>query len=108
MLDVDDLLNKMVNASKESLGDNWPAISNLATSSLKSLAQNIVSIEEMKVANTISLAQAQLLLEMQKNTARTVLLTEEGLGLLAAQAAINAAIDVVKVAVNTATGWGLL
>jgi hypothetical protein len=39
---------------------------------------------------------------------RIVLLTIEGLGILAVEAAINAAIDVVRSSVNTALGWAIL
>ena len=47
-------------------------------------------------------------MEIQKNASRTVLLTIEGLGLLAVEAAINAALNVVKDAVNTGIGFTLL
>jgi hypothetical protein len=59
-------------------------------------------------AGRINSQQADLLLDMQKLASRNVLLTMEGLGLLAAEAAINAALDVVKKAVNTALGITLI
>ncbi len=108
MLDVSDLLGKMVDATKTSLGSNWPAISSLATTSLETLAQNMANIENKIVDETLTLDQAKIVIDMQINAAKTVLLTEGGLALLAAEAAINAAIDVVRIAVNTAIGFGLL
>jgi hypothetical protein len=45
---------------------------------------------------------------MQKNALKTVLLSEKGLGLLAAEAAINSILDAVRTAVNTALGFALV
>ena len=45
---------------------------------------------------------------MQKNASRSVLLTVEGLGILAVEEAINAALDVIKGAANKAIGFALL
>jgi Flp pilus assembly CpaF family ATPase len=107
-LDIDDLFNKMVGAAKQSLGAEWPAISALATSSLKTLAQNLIDVEKLVNAGTVNQAQANLMIDMQKNSLQTVLLSEEGLGLIAAQDAINAVIAVVKDAVNVAIGFVIL
>ena len=107
-LNFNSLLNNMLSAAKSSLAGNWPAISNLATTSLKTLAHNLVDIELMNIDGTITPAQANLLIDMQKNTLQTVLLSEEGLGLLAAEAAINAVLDAVRTAVNTALHFPLI
>jgi hypothetical protein len=107
-LDFNSLLNSMIDAAKGSLQENWPAISALATTSLKTLAHNLVDIEEMKIEKTITPEQASLLVDMQKNSLKIVLLSEEGLGLLAAEAAINAVLDAVRTAVNTALGFILI
>ncbi|MDP4262144.1 MAG: hypothetical protein Q8941_06400 [Bacteroidota bacterium] len=107
-LDFNVLLGNMVNAAKDSLAGNWPAISNLATTSLKTLAHNLIDIEQMRIDGTITPEQANLLVDMQKNALKTVLLSEEGLGLLAAEAAINAVLDAVKTAVNAALGFPLI
>ncbi|WP_259068713.1 hypothetical protein HDF24_07365 [Mucilaginibacter sp. X4EP1] len=107
-LNLDDLFNKMVGAATTSLSGKWPAISALATTSLKTLAQNLVNVQELLLAESISQAQATLMIDMQKNSLQTVLLSEEGLGLIAAQDAINAVIGVVKDAVNVAIGFALL
>ena len=52
--------------------------------------------------------QAELHLQIQKNAMRSVLLTVEGLGLLAAEQAINQALALVKDQVNAAVGFALL
>jgi hypothetical protein len=107
-LDANELLAEMLKAVKKSLEDKWPQVRDLATSEFRKFAQNIEDIKGMKSNGTITIEQARLQLDIQKNSIKTVLLTEEGLGLLAVEAAINAAIDVIKEAVNKIIGWGLL
>jgi hypothetical protein len=72
------------------------------------IAQTIVAIGEQVVAGQINKKQAGLLLDMQKGASRNVLLTLKGLALLAVETALNAALDVVKAAVNTALGFALI
>jgi hypothetical protein len=107
-IDMDELLNKMLDAVKKSLEKKWPQVRDLATSEFKKFAQNIEDIKAMKKKRSITKEQARLQLDIQKNSIKTVLLTEEGLGLLAVEAAINAALDAVRVVVNKAIGWALL
>lgn len=107
-LHFDDLFKKMVDAAKESFKKKWPTIRDLATSSAKTLAQNIVDIEEMRLKGSITEEQAKLKMELQKNAFKTVLLTEEGIGLLVVESALNAMLTAVKDAVNAAIGFILL
>jgi hypothetical protein len=106
-LNIDDLLSTMTKAAKKSLSDSWPDIRDLAVSSLRSLAQTLIDIETMQAKGSIDNSQAQLLITMQKNTLKIVLLSEEGLGLLAAENAINAVIDSIETVVSTALGFAL-
>ena len=107
-LNFNSLVNDMIKAVKDSLQNNWPAISALATTSLRTIAHNFIDIEQMHIAGTVSPEQANLLVDMQINALRTVLLSEKGLGLLAAEAAINSALDAVRTAVNVALGFALI
>ncbi len=72
------------------------------------IAQTIVAIGEQVSIGQINEQQAGLLLQMQTSASRNVLLTLEGLALLAVEEAINAALAVVKTAVNTALGFSLI
>jgi len=65
-------------------------------------------IEKLKLKNEIDDEEARLQFKIQKNASRTVLLTIEGLGVLAAEEAINAAMKVVKDTVNSALGFTLI
>lgn len=107
-LDTTTLLNEMVEAAKNSLGSHWPAIKDLAITSLQNIAQNVIAVEQMKINGTITQEKAAFLINMQKNAAQMVIATEVGLGLLAAEAAINAALDVIRVSVNKAIGWNIV
>jgi len=107
-IDIAELLNSMLEAVKKSLEKKWPQVRNLATSEFKKFAQNIEDIKAMKKKRSITRQQALLQLDIQKNSIKTVLLTEEGLGLLAVEAAINAALDAVRSTVNKAIGWALI
>lgn len=107
-LDFNSLFTDMVNAAKESLGEHWEGIKDVATTSFKSLAMHFVEIEKMRVEGTISQEKACLLVGMQKDAVKIAIATEKGLSLLAAEAALNAALDVVRAAVNTAIGFGIL
>lgn len=107
-LDFSTLLKQMLDGAKNSLASKWPVIKDLATSSFKTLAHSLIDIEEMKLDGTITEEQARLLLDMHKNTTKIVLLSVEVVGIVAAEEAINAALDSIKTAVNTAIGFALL
>lgn len=107
-LSASQLGKDMVAALKGALMEKWPEIKEYGEAEAKKLAQTLVMIEALRVSGKINEEQATLHLEIQKNATRTVLLTIEGLGILAAEAAINAALNVVKDAVNTALGFALL
>ena len=107
-IDFKSLVNSIIGSLKNSLAGKWPAISALATASVKTLAHNLVEIEKMAISNTITPAQAKLLFDMQKNALTTVLLSEEGLGLLAAEEAINGVLDTIREIANNALGFVLI
>ncbi len=107
-LSASKLGKEILVAFRGSLTEKWPDIKEYGEAEAKKLAQALVMIEALKVSGKINEEQATLHLEIQKNACRTVLLTIEGLGILAVEAAINAALVVVKDAVNTALGFALL
>ncbi len=86
----------------------WPEIKEYAETEAKKMAQSLVMIEVLSISGKINAAQAALHLEIQKNATRMVFLTLEGLGILTAEAAMNAALNVVKESVNTALGFSLI
>lgn len=107
-LNVSDLSKQMLGAMNKVLTNQWKDVKVYSETEMKKLAQTIAMIEKMYVAGDITKQEARLHLQIQKNAARTVLLTVQGLGILAVENAINAALDVVKTAVNSALGFTFL
>ncbi|MDP1895493.1 MAG: hypothetical protein Q8K87_15345 [Hydrogenophaga sp.] len=107
-LSASQLGKDILTALKGSLKEKWPDIKEYGEAESKKLAQALVMVEALKISGKINEEQAALHLEIQKNASRTVLLTIEGLGILAVEAALNAALNVVRDAVNTALGFALL
>ena len=107
-LDVGDLASKMLEAFKGKLSEQWPVVKDYAESESKKLAENFVMIEKLKLSGEITEEQAKLHHEIQRNASRSVLLTVEGLGLIAVEQAINAAMDVLRETVNGALDFALL
>ena len=107
-LDVSKLATDMLGAAMKVLNQKWPEAAGYAESEFKKIAESIALIQRQCAAGKMTEEQARLHLELQRIASRNVLLTLEGLGLLTAEAAINAALQVVKVAVNTAIGIVLL
>lgn len=107
-LDVAELARSMLQASRGKLKKHWPVIKEYAAAEAKKTAETLAMIEQLRIAGQISPTEARLLMEMQRNSAKAVLLTIEGLGLLAAEGAINAAVNSVRAPVNKALGFALL
>ena len=79
-----------------------------AEAEAKKLAESLVMIEKLVLTGKINEEQAKLHFQIQRNATRMVLLTIEGLGIIAVEQAINAALDVLKDTVNTALDFTLL
>ena len=107
-LDLGDLAAKMFEAFRGNLTDKWPEVKDYAESESKKLAESLVMIEKLILTNQINEGQARLYLDIQKNATRMVLLTIEGLGIIAVEQAINAAMDVLRDTVNSALGFTLI
>src|SRR5438132_2043464 len=105
-LNIDQLLTSMLQAAAPPLQQAWPAVRDYASSEFRKYLFQVEHIQQMKANGTVTEDEAKLLLDIQKNSMRSVLLTVEGVGLLAVEAGINAALDVARNAINTAIGSG--
>ena len=103
-----DLAGSMFAAAQGTLKNDWPRVRAFAEPELARLAQSLVDIGQLLAEGKISEMEARSLLEIHKNTTRTVLLTIKGLGLLAAENAINAALGAVRDVVNGALNVALI
>lgn len=107
-LSASQLGKDIVAAFEEVFAEKWPDMKEYGEAESKKMAQAFVMIEALRASGKINEEQAELHLVIQKNATRTVFLAVEGLGILAVEALINAALDVVKDAVNTALGFELI
>ena len=107
-LDGQQLIGDMVDAVKGVVAGRWPDIENLAEEELEGLAQIFLRIEAKKLANKISDDEAEMLVRMHRRAVEAVLASIEGMTLIMAEMAINAALDAVKNAVNSAVGFQLI
>jgi hypothetical protein len=107
-LDIGALLESMGTAAAQVLQSKWPGVRSFATSEFQKIAQTIVSIGEGVASGEITKDQAPILLDMQKNASRAVLAAVEGMTLIAAEQAINAALAAVKGPINAFVGFALL
>ncbi len=107
-LDAGQLAATMLSAALAVLEQKTPVIRAYAEGEFRKIAQAIVTIEALVAADRISPAEAALHVQLQRGASRTVLMTVKGLGLLEAEAAINAALDAVRATVNAALPFELL
>ncbi len=107
-LDIKALLADMLSASKEVLKKEWKHVAAVAELQLKNIVHNLEQIAVLKINGKITEDQAKLHLTIQKESFKTILLSFEGIGIIAAEKAINAALNTVKTTFNKAIGWRLL
>ncbi len=107
-IDAEQMAKDMLAAALGVLKDKGPGVKTYAESEFKKLSETFVTIQKAKLSGEITEDQARLLLDMQKNATRAVMLTVEGLGIVTVEQAINAALAVVRDTVNAAIGWTLL
>ncbi|MGA3244400.1 MAG: hypothetical protein ABSE41_07285 [Bacteroidota bacterium] len=98
----------LIGAMKPILDKYWGDVKDYAESEAAKMAKTLETVVQLRVAGKIDDQQAQALVEMQKNAMQAVLLAIQGIGLIAAQKAINAALAAVKDIVNKAIGFPLL
>lgn len=104
-LNAADLFKTLIGALQGTFKDQWPKIKDFAEGEAKKLARSLVDITKLKLTGQITEDECAVLLEIQKNTARTVMLSVEGMGLILVEQAINAAIKAVSDVVNGAIGF---
>ena len=107
-LDTSALVKDMLSAAKDNLGKFWKQAKPFAENETLNMANKLLLIEKLKLEGKITKEEALLHIEIQKSAFRTVLLSIKGLGLIAVEGTINAALGAIAKVVNKAVGWGLL
>lgn len=101
-IDIDQLGSDIVAAMKGEVAEKWPNIKDFAETQGKILANSAADLTRLRVEGTISDAELKLHLDLQKQASKQVLLAIEGMGILAVEAALNAAINVINAAIDAA------
>ncbi len=107
-LDVNATAQQMVSAAVGVIGGKWNRVKAYAAPEFLKIAHTLAGIEAAKLNGEITEQEAHILLDMQKNASRSVLIASETMGIVVAEQAINAALAVVRDAVNKLIGWPLV
>jgi hypothetical protein len=107
-LDWGTLSSQMLTAAKGVASKGWNTIQPYAESEFAQYGQDVILIKHLVDTGSITQADAALHMQMQQNSMKAVFCTIEGVSLLVAEAIINAAIDIIRSAVNTALGFVVL
>lgn len=107
-IDIKELASEMLSASKDVLKKEWKQVAPIAEIHIKTIIHNLEQIAELKLNKKITEEQAKLHLTIQKESFKTILLSFEGIGIITAEKAINAALNIIRTSVNRTIGWRLL
>lgn len=103
-----NLGEKMFEAAKASFGSKFALIKHFLKSESDKLAITLQMIIQASANGDITKDEAKILLNQQQIAASAVLTSAEGMTAVAVQAALNAALKVVKDFVNGKVGFALL
>ncbi|HTD83792.1 MAG TPA: hypothetical protein VK648_08390 [Gemmatimonadaceae bacterium] len=107
-IDIGSLTNTMITGVRHAIGDRWSAIRALAEPELRKLAETLEDVQQLYASGRITADHAVQLVEMQRNTAISAVRTVEGLGVLTAREALDAAAHAAGAVVNRLVGFKLI
>jgi hypothetical protein len=103
-LDVTKVVGAMLQASAAALAKGGQKATEYATHEYAAFISDIEHVQTMAEEGTISKAEAQALVDQHKLSMQAVLVAIEGLGLIAVQEAINAALRALNDALKDTLG----
>ena len=106
-LDLDQIVTDMGKAALPLLKDGAKKAKEYGKSEAEKMARTAALLAAGIKKGTIDEDEARLVLDVQKNASRSILLTITGLGIVAVENAINAALAVLKQGIQAATGIAL-
>lgn len=107
-LNINSLGKNMIAAAAGVFKSKWPDVRIYAEGEFRKLAQSLVTLSQGVATGKIKKSAAKSILKIHRNAAAMVMLAVEGLGILAVEAAINAALRAVASVVNKAAGFPLI
>jgi hypothetical protein len=105
---IKKLGEEIIKAVKAALGDKYEEARDFAESEARAFAVNIAEIAAWRAAGKISEEQGRVLLRMHQRSMKMVLTAVEGISLVMAERAINAALGAIRDFVNGLIGWELV
>lgn len=107
-MSIPGLVETMARAAAPVLGDAWEDARAYAETEFLKFGETVGLVGRLREAGVIDEERARLHLEFQKTAMKTVLLTIEGLGIVAVERAVNAALAAAREVVNGAVGFPAL
>ena len=98
--DVKSVTSDMVDAVKGVLTKQWPEVKDYAGEEMSKITGRVELILKKYTAGDINEDEAKLLLQMQKNAAAGTLAILEGISRLTAEQSVNAALGVLRKAIE--------
>lgn len=103
-VDLEQIVTEMGKAALPFLKAGAKQAKDYGKAEADKIARTAVLLATGVAKGTIDEDEARLVLDVQKNASRSILLTITGLGIVAVENSINAAMAVLKRAIETATG----
>jgi hypothetical protein len=106
-IDFNKLLQDVGNAARTTAGAQFPKIQSAVGTGSQQLVVLAEDIAQKKASGQITDDEASMLLGLQQNSQKAMLLAVEGITELAAEVVANAVIKVVADTLNAALGTGI-
>ena len=107
-IDTRDVTSKMMTAAAAAFGAGWEDVRAFVKIEFKTIVRRIKEIAKAVAFEEIDQVTAKLLLKMQLNNAASAIAATTTMVLVTIETMINAALGVVKDALNTAIGFPLI
>jgi hypothetical protein len=106
-IDLEALVKDMGKAALPFLKAGAAQARDYGKAEAEKMARTAVMLAAGIKKGTIDATEAKLVLDVQKNASRAILLTIQGLGIVAVENAVNAAMNVLRQGIATAVGVSL-
>src|SRR3954470_990869 len=106
-IDISAVAGQAAQKIVQALAGTGKEVAGYAQAEAKKLATSAAEIAALRATGQITDEEARLHLDIQKHASRAVLMAIQGISIIAAEQAINAALTVIGTALNKATGLSL-
>jgi hypothetical protein len=107
-INIGSITRFMIADARQAAAGRWPAIRALAEPELRKLAKTLEDVRKLQASGAIDASRASALVAMQRDNAVKVLRSIEGIGVLTARAAVDAAAHAAGSVVNGIFGFDLI